>query len=128
MQAIRTVISSSFPHQINVDNSQIVLSPDNHVYRLILTTSTTYLNGKMDVNIYIVEALTRPDHGDLTTTRLLKGLELASRFRFMFLEKGQPVLCDESPIDAGGADPCCRQGPGNGAEPSAARRPGSGTS
>ena len=87
MQAIRTVISSSFPHQINVDNSQIVLSPDNHVYRLILTTSTTYFNGKMDVNIYIVEALTRPDHGDLTTTRLLKGLELASRFRFMFLER-----------------------------------------
>jgi hypothetical protein len=87
MQAIRTVIASSFPHQINVDNSQIVLSPDNHVYRLILTTSTTFFNGKMDVNLYIVEALTRPDHGDLTTTRLLKGLELASRFRFMFLEK-----------------------------------------
>jgi hypothetical protein len=87
VEAIRTVIRSSFPQQINVDNSQIVLSPDNHVYRLILTTSTTYFNGKMEVNLYIVEALTREDHGDLITTRLLKGLELASRFRFMFLEK-----------------------------------------
>jgi hypothetical protein len=88
----------------NVDNSQIVLSPDNHVYRLILTTSTTYFNGKMDVNIYIVEALTRPDQDDLTTTRLLKGLELASRFRFS-----------------------CRQGPRDGTESPPARRAGSGT-
>jgi hypothetical protein len=87
VQAIRAVIASSFPNQINVDNSQIVLSPDDHIYRLILTTSTTYFNGNLDVNLYLVEALRRPDEGDPTTTRLLKGLELASRFRSLFLEK-----------------------------------------
>jgi hypothetical protein len=90
VQAILAVIESASPNQINVDNSQIVLSPDDHIYRLILTTSTTYFNGRMEVNLYLVEALRRPDHGDATTTYLLKGLELASRFRFLFLERDSP--------------------------------------
>jgi len=87
VEALKAVIASASPNQINVDNSQIILSPDSHVYRLILTTSTTYFNGNMEVNVYLVEALRRPDYGDVVTTRLLKGLELASRFRSLFLEK-----------------------------------------
>jgi hypothetical protein len=87
VQAIRSVVQSSFPNQINVDNSQIVLSPDNHIYRLILTMSTTYFNGRKEINLYLVESLKRADYGDPTTTRLLKGLALACRFRFMFLEQ-----------------------------------------
>ena len=87
IQAIKAVVASSSPSQINVDNSQIILSPDNHIYRVILTTSTAYFNGKLEINLYLVEALKRPDYGDKTTTYLLKGLELASRFRFLFLER-----------------------------------------
>src|SRR5260370_41795867 len=86
-EAIRSVMMSSFPDHINVDNSQIIVSSDgSKAYRLILTTVTRYYNDIYDFNIYFVEALKRDDYGDAATTLLLKGLELVCRFRFMFLE------------------------------------------
>ena len=86
-EAITSVMMSSFPDHINVDNSQIIVSSDgSKAYRLILTTVTKYYNDIYDFNIYFVEALQRPDFGDAATTLLLRGLELVCRFRFMFLE------------------------------------------
>jgi hypothetical protein len=86
--AIVSVITSSLPNKVDIDNSQIIVSTDEkHVYRLILTTSTTYYNGKREFNIYLVEALRPYDYGNKETTLLLKGLEIVCRFRFMFLEE-----------------------------------------
>jgi TIR domain len=85
--AITSVVTSSLPNQIDVDNSQIVVSSDeSHIYRLILTTSTTYHNGSKEFNLYLVEGLRRTDYGSRDTTLLLKGLEMVCRYRFMFLE------------------------------------------
>jgi hypothetical protein len=85
--AITSVIMSSFPDHINVDNSQIIMSSDDSkTYRVILTTATKYYDDNREFNIYFVEALQRSDYGDRSTTLLLKGLELICRFRFMFLE------------------------------------------
>jgi hypothetical protein len=87
-EAITSVIMSSFPDHINVDNSQIIVSSDDsRAYRLILTTVTKYYNDNYDFNIYFVDLLQRSDYGDESTTLLLKGLELVCRFRFMFLEE-----------------------------------------
>jgi hypothetical protein len=86
-EAITSVIISSLPDKINVDNSQIVVSNDEaKTYRLILTTATKCYDDNREFNLYFVETLRRPDYGDASTTRLLKGLELSCRFRFMFLE------------------------------------------
>jgi hypothetical protein len=86
-EAITSVIMSSFPDHINVDNSQIIVSSDDsRAYRLILTTVIKYYNDNYDFNVYFVDMLKRPDYGDASTTLLLKGLELVCRFRFMFLE------------------------------------------
>jgi hypothetical protein len=72
-EAIRSVMMSSFPDHINVDNSQIIVSSDgSKAYRLILTTVTRYYNDIYDFNIYFVEALQRADFGDAATTLLLR--------------------------------------------------------
>ena len=73
---------------MDVDNSQVIVSDDgSHAFRVILTTGTRYFNGIREFNLYFVEYLSRKDYGDPDTSLLLKGLELACRFRFLFLEK-----------------------------------------
>ena len=85
--AITSVVMSSFPNKIDVDNSQIIVSNDEaKTYRIILTTATRLYDDSREFNLYFVEALRREDIGDANTTRLLKGLELVCRFRFLFLE------------------------------------------
>jgi hypothetical protein len=86
--AIASVVMSSFPDKINVDNSQIIVSNDEtKTYRIILTTASRYYDDCREFNLYLVEALPRSEYGDRSTTNLLKGLELVCRFRFMFLEE-----------------------------------------
>lgn len=87
-ESINNVVVSSLPNQIEIDNSQIIITADGHnIYRLILTTNTTYFNGNKEFNLYLVESLRVMDYGDEDTTLLLKGLQLVCRFRFIFLEK-----------------------------------------
>jgi hypothetical protein len=87
-EAITSVVMSSFPNRIDVDNSQVVVSSDAaKAYRIILTTATRYYDDTREFNLYFVETIRRSDYGDEATTLLLKGLELVCRFRFLFLEE-----------------------------------------
>jgi len=86
--AITSVVTSSLQGQLDVDNSQVIVSNDErHAFRVILTTGTRYFNGIREFNLYFVEYLRPRDFGDTDTTLVLKGLELSCRFRFLFLEK-----------------------------------------
>ena len=86
-EAINSVIISSLPNTLEIDNGQILASRNGkHFYRLILTTGTTYFNGDREFNLYIVEKLNSPEYGSETTTRLLNGLKIVCLYRFMFLE------------------------------------------
>lgn len=86
-EAIASVIISSQAERINVDNSQIVISSDEtRTYRIVLTTATKYWDDTREFNLYFVETLNHDDYGDRDTTAMLKGLELACRYRFLFLE------------------------------------------
>ncbi len=88
VDAITSVITSSLQSQLEVDNSQVIVSHDEkHAYRVILTTGTKYFNGVREFNLYFVEYLKRTDFGDRDTTVLFKGLELMCRFRSLFLER-----------------------------------------
>jgi hypothetical protein len=60
---------------------------EQKLFRLILTTSTTYYNGKIEASIYAIEVLQRPDRGDPLTSLLAKALKSALRFRSLFLER-----------------------------------------
>jgi hypothetical protein len=86
-EAITSVVMSSFPDRVNVDNSQIILSSDeSKAYRVILTTATRYYDDYREFSVYFVEMLDRVDYGDKSTSYLLKGLGMVCRFRFLFLE------------------------------------------
>jgi hypothetical protein len=86
-QAITSVISSSFPDKINVDNSQVVISADKtKSYRIILTACTKYFDDRREFSLCFVEGLRRKDFGNDDTSLLLKGLDIACRFRFLLLE------------------------------------------
>jgi hypothetical protein len=86
--AITSVVLSSFPDRVDVDNSQVILASDGKkAYRVILTTATKFYDDYREYNLYFVEVLQRDDHGDDDTTYLLKGLELVCRFRSAFLEQ-----------------------------------------
>jgi hypothetical protein len=88
VDAITSVVTSSLQGQLDVDNSQVIVSNDErHAFRVILTTGTRYFNGIREFNLYFVEYLRPRDFGDASTTLVLKGLELSCRFRFLFLEK-----------------------------------------
>lgn len=86
-QAITSVIASSFPDKVNVDNSQVVISDDRaKSYRIILTECTKYFDDRREFSLCFVEGLRRRDFGNSDTTLLLKALDIACRFRFLMLE------------------------------------------
>jgi TIR domain len=88
IDAITGVVASSLQGQLDVDNSQVIVSNDErHAFRVILTTGTRYFNGTREFSLYFVEYLRPRDFGDASTTLVLKGLELSCRFRFLFLER-----------------------------------------
>jgi hypothetical protein len=99
--AITSVVLSSSPDRVDVDNSQVILASDGKTgYRVILTTTTKFYDDYREYNLYFVEMLQRADYGDSETMQLLKGLELVCRFRSMFLEPesdffGENVLLTE---------------------------------
>ena len=81
-------------YDLDIDNSQIIASHDQRdLYRIILTTSTTYYNRTIDTSIYFVEVFRRPDYGNPETSMLLKGLQIVCRFRFLFLEQQSEFHC-----------------------------------
>lgn len=89
MDALTTVVFSSMRNQPAVDNSQIILSHNaTNTYRVILTTGIRYFNGNREFNLYFIEYLRRDEFGEPKTTTLIKGLDLACRFRSLFLEQG----------------------------------------
>lgn len=87
IDAITKVVISSMKNQLAKDNSQVIISHDEKLaYRVILTTGLRYFNGDREFNIYFVESL-RTRFGDFDTTVVFEGLELACRFRSLFLER-----------------------------------------
>jgi hypothetical protein len=87
VDSISQVVTFSLKNQLAKDNSQVIVSYDGkEAYRVILTTGVRYFNGNREFNIYFVELLRRR-FGDPGTTLLFEGLELACRFRSLFLER-----------------------------------------
>lgn len=79
--------------QGSVDNSQVIVLPSQSAgghpmsYRLILTTATRYFDDSLKFEFCVVQSLDREPRGNEDTTQVLNGLEIACRYRFMFLEK-----------------------------------------
>jgi hypothetical protein len=68
-------------------NENSILSFDGRkYYRVFMSKYTEFYGRDSEFEIFIVEILRRKDHGDETSTKLAKALEIALRYRFMFLE------------------------------------------
>jgi hypothetical protein len=88
VDAITSVVTSALRTQLDVDNSQLIVSDDEkNAFRIILTTGTRYFDGSREFNLYFVQYLKRGEFGDRHTTVLFKGLEITCRFRSLFLER-----------------------------------------
>jgi len=86
-EAISKVVASGEISEVNVDNSQIVVSSDgSKTYRVVLTTATTNWDDTCEFDLCFFDKFSRDEYGDEDTTLLLKGLQLVCRYRFMFLE------------------------------------------
>lgn len=88
--ALALVVMSSLPRQIHVDNSQIIMGNDDKMYRVVLTESTLFYDGRRHFLLSFVEIVPRKDYGDKDTTTLLKAMDLVLRYRFLFLEQSSP--------------------------------------
>jgi cell division protein ZapA (FtsZ GTPase activity inhibitor) len=88
-----------------LDGRNVITSHDGHtLYRLILTACTSYANSRVELSLYVIEVLRKPDIAHNLYALLAKGLSMALRFRSLFLEDDSPfssvnVLIGEKPLN-----------------------------
>ena len=68
----------------------MLISDKDERYQIVATTITTFFNNDSEVSLYLIEALKRPNRGDVETSKLLDFLVIICRFRFAFLERSSP--------------------------------------
>jgi hypothetical protein len=86
-RAIERVFDSAVSNVSTVDNDQLVRSPhDQKLYRVLVTRHFDYYNGRKIVNMYFIEKLRKNEFGDQDTSILLAFINVAARYRFIFLE------------------------------------------
>ena len=94
--AITSVVTSSLCG-LNIDNSEIIVAgyAEEHApatYRLILPVVTKYFDNSRKFTLYLVQHFPK-EYGSENVTMLLKALEIACRFRFMFLGRSAKFRC-----------------------------------
>jgi TIR domain len=73
------------------DSDQIVLSHDSqNLFRLFISKSTTFYDQSRQLEFYVVQIFQLKDVGDPFTSYLGKALEVALRYRSLFLEANSP--------------------------------------
>ncbi|UYW27480.1 toll/interleukin-1 receptor domain-containing protein [Methylorubrum extorquens] len=86
IRAIMRVFKSAVSLQSALDNDQLIRAVDNRIYRIIVTRHFDYFSGKKVLHMYFIERLRLDDFGDEKTSILLSMVNVAARYRFIFLE------------------------------------------
>jgi hypothetical protein len=80
-------------HQRNLKRPELTFrAHDGQFYRPLLARQTIFGSGARKFSVIFVRTLPRKFVGDETTSALLVGLILASRFRFTFIEEAQQLM------------------------------------
>jgi hypothetical protein len=88
ISAIERAFVSAVSPIIEIDNEQIIRSPrDNRVYRVIVTRQYDYYDGRKILHMYFIETLRRAYLGNNRTSTILAFVNLAAKYRFIFLER-----------------------------------------
>jgi hypothetical protein len=84
-ESLNALLSSAQGNDF-IDNNSIISFDGKRIFRVFLSRRTIYYSNATEHDIYVVEMLRNRDHGDHDTTILLKAMEVALGYRFMFLE------------------------------------------
>jgi hypothetical protein len=88
--ALRSLMMSDAKHDLK-NSDQLLFSYDQKkLFRLFISKSTTFLDRSHKLDFYIVEVFRNKDAGDPFTTYLAKAIDIALRYRALFLENGSP--------------------------------------
>jgi hypothetical protein len=88
--ALLALINSTLKDE-SADTDQLVLSFDEKkLFRLFVAKSVMFFDRRRELTIYIIEVFRVADVGDPFTTYLAKGLDVALRYRSLFLESASP--------------------------------------
>jgi hypothetical protein len=83
----RAFISAVSPSTIR-DNEQIIRGiKDDKIYRIIVTRHFDYYDGRKALNMYLIERLQCSIFGDKDTSIILGFINIAAKYRFMFIEE-----------------------------------------
>ena len=89
-QAVISAISSETP----TDSDQILKSVDDQIYRVIVTRQLDYYNGQKLVHVYFIKRLSARMLGDNATSCILGFINVAAKYRFIFVEPDSALSVD----------------------------------
>ena len=92
--ALRSLAAATLDGNL-ADTGHLVLSYDEKTpFRLFLSESRKYFDGRRELDIYLVKILQDKEAGDPFTTFLAKAIAVSLAFRSLFLERGSPYSTD----------------------------------
>jgi hypothetical protein len=91
VKAIERAFVSAVSPSITRDNEQIIRGiADNNIYRIVVTRHYDYYDGRKVLNMYLIESLQPSIFGDEDTSIILGFIDIAAKYRFMFVEDRSP--------------------------------------
>ena len=82
-QAVLTAISPV----VRIDNDQILKASNDQIYRVLVTRQLDYYNGRKVVHVFFIQKLQRSALGNNDTSTILGFINVAAKYRFIFIEK-----------------------------------------
>ena len=97
--AIEDVLISAISPGRLLENDQIVRSPVNdNIYRILVTRQIDFFNGRKIVDVYFVQTLKGRGLGDPDTSIILAFINVAAKYRFIFIERDSPLSVESFSI------------------------------
>ena len=85
---ISDIIITALPDKDQAKNDYIFKAPNGRFYRIILVKHNVYGNKRRDLEMDLIETLSKIKGGTEETTTLVAGIVLGSRYRSLFIEQG----------------------------------------
>jgi hypothetical protein len=103
--AMEDVLLSAISPTRVLENDQIVRSPVNdNIYRILVTRQMDFFNGRKIVHVYFVQTLKGRGLGDPDTSIVLAFINVAAKYRFIFIERESPLSVESFSISKDQAD------------------------
>jgi hypothetical protein len=90
LRVINSILTSVMPMGADAENDHSFIAPNGTRYRVLLMQHQRYGTNKRDFILSFVPTISRNPGGDRETSEFVGAIMLASKYRFMFLEKDSP--------------------------------------